>query len=590
MSALKKYVFIFFFSIVCVLYCSNREKRIDWDVFGYYLYLPAEFIYHDIRLEKKEQWLNPIIAKYNTTDNLYQAYKGPQDAYVMKYTMGLSYVYAPFFFIANAIAPMLGYEQDGFSPPYQWMLFAGALLFSIIGIFYLFRILSIYYSDHIVLTTIAFIVFGSNYFVMTAYDGLMPHNFVFTFFAIMLYYSIKWYENQKIKYAFIIGFCIGASVLIRPTSAIVTIIPALWSVGSFIDLKKRITLLRENFFQLSILAFVTFLVILPQFLYWKSVTGQWLFYSYPDEKINLFTPHIINIFFSYKKGWLLYTPIMIFAILGFVNLYKKNYSLFFSIFLFFLINSYLISCWDCWWYGGSFAQRPFVESYIFMAFPLAAFVETLINKKLLIVIPIFLIGVFFLYLNLFQTKQALNGVLHTSLTTKEYYWKVFMKNTVTDEDKRWLEPSQYADGKDETNPNFEYSCVYGTALVLDDNSANLNPNNLFSKSILTPDMGYDVSDHYVSSEISVDTNTTNTSPELIAHLVTCINKNGKLYKYRSHDFTFDAIKKNIGKAQLTVLVPPQVNDINFQIKSYVYINETSKMKLLSLTTKVLIHK
>ncbi|CAN5361326.1 hypothetical protein BH10BAC1_BH10BAC1_00080 [soil metagenome] len=584
----KKTLFLFFFLCVSLFYNTKRETRLDWDVFGYYLYLPAKFIYNDIQLEKKEVWLDPLISKYKTTEGFYQAYKGPQDKYVMKYTMGLSYVYAPFFFIANIAAPMLGYEKDGFSPPYQWMLLIGSLLFSIIGIYFLFKILTRYFSDTIVLATIALLVFGSNYFVMTAYDGLMPHNFVFTFYAILLHYTTKWYKNQKIKYAVVVGLCIGISVLIRPTSVVVAVIPALWGVGNWTELKARIVLLFKNYFHLFVLGAATLLVLLPQFMYWKSVTGEWLYYSYPDEKINFFTPHLSAIF-SYKKGWLLYTPLMIFAIIGFINLFKKNRALFFSIFLFFIFNTYLISCWDCWWYGGSFAQRPFVESYVFMAFPLAYFIQSVLTKKWLVLLPTSFALLFCLYLNLFQTKQALSGVIHTSLTTKEYYWKVFLKNEASDEDRRWLEPTQYPDGKDNLDPNINYQPIYNSALVLDDASSVLNSGNAFSKQLICPSgLGYDLKNHYILSSILVDTLETNTSKDITGHIVVCINKNGQLYEYRAHDFAYQDLINSSGKSEFTVLLPPQANGSNYEIKSYVYIDEDKKMKLLALKNTILI--
>ena len=584
----KKTLFILFFLCVSLFYNTKRTNRLDWDVFGYYLYLPAKFIYDDIRLEKKDQWLTPLIGKYKTTDNLYQAYKSPKDIYVMKYTMGLAYVYAPFFFIANTAAPILGYEQDGFSAPYQWLLLFGSVLFSLIGIHYLFKILSIYFSDLVVLICMSFIVFGSNYFVMTTSDGLMPHNFVFTFFAVMLYQSIRWYQDQKIKRIVIIGFCIGIAALIRPTSVVVAVVPSLWAVGNFEDLKKRIALFLKNIPQLCLLAAVAFLVMLPQFVYWHSVAGEWLFYSYPDEKLNLLTPHIINVFFSYKKGWLLYTPIMIIALIGFIRLYKKYPSFFFAIFIFFLVNAYIISCWDCWWYGGSFAQRPFVESYVFMAFPLAAFIEHMLTKKLRVAMPVFVVCAFFVYLNLFQTRQALYGVIHTSLTTKEYYWRVFMKDAASDEDRRWLEPSQYADGKDETGPGKTYNTVYGASLYLDDYSSTLNSGNLFSRSLITPtNLGYDASDHFLITELLADTAAAVISENVLIYMVTCINKNGNVYKYRSKDYNFRKIKESAGRAQLSVLMPPQLNNKHYEIVSYVYINEPAKLKILSFSSKVI---
>jgi hypothetical protein len=584
----KKTIFILFFLLVSVYYNNSRQRRIDWDVFGYYLYLPAHFIHHDITLEEKDKWLTPLIAKYSATDNLYQAYKGPKNKYVMKYTMGLSFVYAPFFFIADFLAPKLGYERDGLSPPYQFLMLICAILFSLIGIYYLFKILSLYFDPTVVLTTVAFFVFGTNYFVMTAFDGLMPHNFIFTFFGIMLYTTIKWYEEQKLKYAIIIGVCLGISVLIRPTSIVVGIIPLLWNVENFSALKNRVSLLIKKFPDLLFLGLAAFIIILPQLAYWKSVSGEWFFYSYPGEKIDLSDPHLKDVLFSYKKGWLLYTPLIVFAIIGFGALYKKYRALFVPIFLFFLINTYIISCWDCWWYGGSFAQRPFVESYVFMVFPFAALVTSISLKKLSLLIPALAIGLFCIYLNLFQTRQALNGVLHTSLTTKEYYWRVFLKREATEEDKRWLEPSQYGSEKDALNGTVQYNTIYGANLLLDEYTANLNANNVFSKSILIPtNLGYDANDKYLVPAITIDTNKTNSSADLVAHLVVCINKSGKLYAYRSHDFSFNDLKNNGGNGEMSVLVPPQVNEKNFELKSYVYIDGNGKLKLTSFNVRVL---
>ena len=41
-------------------------NALSWDVFGYYLYLPATFIYHDLGL-KDVSIIHEIIEKYNNT-------------------------------------------------------------------------------------------------------------------------------------------------------------------------------------------------------------------------------------------------------------------------------------------------------------------------------------------------------------------------------------------------------------------------------------------------------------------------------------------------------------------------------------------
>jgi len=584
----RRIIFLLFFLSVFLFNSTKRATRLDWDVFGYYLYLPAQFIYHDIKLEKKEEWLTPILTKYNPTNSFYQAYKGPKGIYVMKYSMGLSIIYSPFFFVADFVAPKLGYARDGFSPPYQYLLMIGSLVVSLLGLWFMFLILERYFSSTISFLVIALIAFGTNYYVMTTYDGLMPHNFVFTFYAIMLYYTIKWYEVQKIKYATIIGFCLGISTLIRPTSIVVAIIPVLWEIGNWKALKTRLTLFFKNYFQIFILMLIAFIVLLPQFIYWKSTSGQWLYYSYPYEKVDFFKSHIINVLFSYKKGWLVYTPMMILAIVGFYHLYKQKNKLFYPVFIFVIINAYIISCWDCWWYGGSFAERPFVESYVFMAFPLAALLNFAFEKKYLFGIPVLLISLVFTYLNIFQTKQAMQGILHTSLTTKEYYWRVFLKNQSTEEDKRWLEPSQYGDDKDNMDVNKKYKQIYACNLILDDFASNLSTENIYTKKLNLPSgLGFDACNHFIVSTIQIDTSLLVTSRDLVAHIAVVINKDGKLYEYRSRDVSYLDLQANAGKSKLSVLIPPQANNEQYKVMTYAYINDKNKMKLLSFSAEVL---
>ena len=72
----------------------TKTNFLTWDVFGYYLYLPAAFIYKDI---KKMEWVPDILDKYKPTGNLYQLHKLPNGNQVGKYFLGLSVLYSPFF-------------------------------------------------------------------------------------------------------------------------------------------------------------------------------------------------------------------------------------------------------------------------------------------------------------------------------------------------------------------------------------------------------------------------------------------------------------------------------------------------------------
>jgi len=103
-----------------------------WDVFGYYLYLPLKFIYHDLGLHD-ESIVHSILEQYNNSETFYQAIRLPEGNHVMKYSMGLSILYSPFFFIGHIIAKLSGYAADGFSDPYQFSIFFGGIIYSILA-------------------------------------------------------------------------------------------------------------------------------------------------------------------------------------------------------------------------------------------------------------------------------------------------------------------------------------------------------------------------------------------------------------------------------------------------------------------------
>ena len=105
---------------------------ISWDVFGYYLYLPAKFIHHDLGI-RNFAWVQEILNTYHPTVGFYQAYPGPAGDYVLKYPMGMAIMYSPFYFCGQVLAHLTGYSPDGFTLPYQLSIACGGLVYTVIG-------------------------------------------------------------------------------------------------------------------------------------------------------------------------------------------------------------------------------------------------------------------------------------------------------------------------------------------------------------------------------------------------------------------------------------------------------------------------
>ena len=102
--------------LICATWIQFSEKGwekkpglIYWDVVSYYAYLPATFIYNDLKLEKGETFEKGRFWPETTKNG----------EHVIKTTMGLSFLYAPFFGLAHLYAKFTGTECNGFSAPYQ---------------------------------------------------------------------------------------------------------------------------------------------------------------------------------------------------------------------------------------------------------------------------------------------------------------------------------------------------------------------------------------------------------------------------------------------------------------------------------------
>lgn len=405
----------------------KTEATISWDVSGYYFYLPAIFIYNDL---KQLSFADDILKKYQPTGDFQQAYKHEKTGnYVCKYSMGQAVQFLPFFGVGHLWASFsTRYPADGFSRPYQVAISLGSLIICMIGLYLLHQVLMLYFSGVTVALTISAIVLASNYLNYSAIDGAMTHNNLFTIYCAIVYFTIRNLANPDYKKSIFLGALVGLAALTRPTEIISVLIPILWGVN-FLDkesVKKRLA-----FFILHrrkvVAAFGACIAVGSlQLFYWKYVTGNWIEYSYQKHGFSWLSPHLIEGIFSYRSGWLTYSPVMLFSLIGFIFFFRSYRQYFWSVFLFCVLFIYITFSWDVWWYGSSLGQRAMVQAYPLLAFPLAGFHEHLIRQKkfMLMYIPVLL---FFIFVNLWFTHQAHHGkLLVPGQMTKAYYWKTFL--------------------------------------------------------------------------------------------------------------------------------------------------------------------
>jgi hypothetical protein len=426
--------------------------ELEWDVFSYYMYLPFTFIYDDVGMQKKEV-VEQIFKTYNLPGTYYQAYRLDNGNWTPNYTMGFALLWSPFFFIGHSWAKMGGYPVDGWSLPYQFSIACGAIFYILLGIVLPAEGAAEVFPEGITTAVLLLLVLGSNYFHETFNDYLQPHAVMAAGYAILLYHIMRWHEEQKKKYVMVAGLVMGLMILARPSNILCAILPLLWNVYDKESLRRKWTLIREHAGHIFLLLLFAFLPFIPQIAYWKYVTGSWIFFSYQHtEGFDFLQPHIWNVLFSFKKSWFVYTPIIIFPIIGILLLRKSNKPVFYPILVFFLANFYLLSSWAAWWNGGSYGMRYFVDSYAVMSIPFGACLMAISRKRWIVKAPLYLLMGLFLLLNLFQTWQYIVGIIPEDRMTFNYYKRIFLKTNVTEED-RWLMEVGRSQGSSETFSN-----------------------------------------------------------------------------------------------------------------------------------------
>jgi hypothetical protein len=419
----------FYFFIFLAIFTIDRHQRYEnskddhgtfySDVYEYYKYLPDIFIkgIHSTETEIKTN----------------------------RRTIGMAILYLPAFIVGDCYAKISGQKRDGYSKPYQWSIRWGSIIYCFIGLIFCRKNLLYFFNEAITLLVLICTLFGTNLFYYTYSWGELPHSYLFCLYSIFTHCTLSWVIRKKFNSLLLLGLIAGIITLIRPTGILVLLFPLLFDIKSINDIKTRFKLLAEKPIYLF-WAFILFcLPIICQMFFWKHFVGQFVYYSYGNERFFFNDPQIINFLISWRKGWLIYTPIMAFALVGIVlSLFKAKSFHIFNL-LYFSSTVYVLSSWWEWSFGGSFGCRALIESYAFFIFPMATFIAWVFNsriKNIFLKYGVFttLLVIFFLLiqLNFIQTKQCKYSIIHWSGMNKEVYRLIFLRTDFNLAEKIYL--------------------------------------------------------------------------------------------------------------------------------------------------------
>jgi hypothetical protein len=412
------------FIIVQLLRGADGKRIIDGDGSGYYAYLTSVFIHRTIDFNTVYDYERSRRGLEYTGHYFHQY----GDVRINKYFFGTALLITPFFLIALFYSIVIGMPPDGYNILFQYSVALAAAFYTAFGMVVINRLLKAYnISKKLSLFTILVLLFGTNLFYYTFLDPAFSHVYSFAAIALFLLASKHFFMNHSKRSLFIAAFALGIAGLIRPVNLVIVFALPFLS-GSFAQLKEAAMHLIGNKKRL-LTALVIFLVPLGmQLAFYYLQTGRFFFWSYRQEGFYFTDPAFFDFLFSYRKGFFIYTPLLLLLIPALIFLWKSSRYQFFSFSLFFLLLVYILSSWWNWYYGSSFGMRPMVDYYALFAIVLAFLLRKIENNRLVFpLVALFALAA--ISLNLLQTYQYHVRILHPDSMSKDKYWYVFLKTS-----------------------------------------------------------------------------------------------------------------------------------------------------------------
>ena len=406
----------------------RQQRVLQWDIEAYYHYLPASIIHGDVRdLDYVANLDDRLHKDHPSSYGIFHVAETGHEC--LKYTCGTALFEAPLFLVAHAFchSPWTAHPPDGYSAPYQLCVSLSSILFSVLGLLLLRSFLLRHTNDRAATLALIAIGFGTNLFFYSTVDSGMSHPYLFFLFAAVLERTDAWHRGPSRGKAIGLGLALGLILLTRPIDIVVVLVPLLWTHGY--GWRAKWALVRKHRGHILLAAIAAIVPLIPQLLYWKATTGHFIFYSYRTEGFNWSDPHIIDGLFSYRKGWFVWSPLVVLGFIGLavMLLDRSKRALAWPVIAFFPPALYGIFSWYQWWYGGGFGSRPMIDTLPLFALPIAVLAEKALHKHILLgalLATVILAGV---RLNLFQQKQYLSTIVHWDGMTKERYWEIWGK-------------------------------------------------------------------------------------------------------------------------------------------------------------------
>jgi hypothetical protein len=334
------------------------------DPVGYYSWLRSAVCDHDLDVTNEfEHFLSPETAASKTfkqtTPNGYRHNQWPA---------GSALLWSPLYLLTHASlilahASGLAAKPDCYGLAYEFAASLNSSLYGLGSVLLCYRMARHFFGQFSALVAASVIWFATPLVFYTFSNPLMAHTT--DTFVCTLFIFVWWHTDQKPSWrgGLLVGLVLGLATWVRTQNALFLAAPGL--LAGF-DLVQAIRQGQAAHAQTIILRGLAILagfasVFSLLMLFWHHLYGTWIVntYAYAGVKWNRFdwsAPHMLDVFISSDRGMFVWSPILLFALIGvwWLRSVQPRLTIFMSIL--FLIQLYVVSSW--WFWSGAVAFGP----------------------------------------------------------------------------------------------------------------------------------------------------------------------------------------------------------------------------------------
>jgi len=410
------------FIVVQLWQGADARHTIDGDGSGYYSYLTTVFRYKTTDFKSVYEY-EKTRRGLDYMGHYFHEYNGK---IVNKYYAGTAVMMLPFYVMASVLSKLANMPVDGYNILFQYAAAFAAAFYLAIGLLLVNALLKTFtIRKPIRVLTLLSLLLGTNLFYYAFMHPAHSHVYSFAAIAGFAYFARLYMLHGNAKALYSMSLLLGLVALIRPTNLLLVLLIPFFATD-FQIVKQRVTALFKKPL-LIFSALIFFLMFFSvQIIFNYLQTGEFILYTYKNEGFHFLQPATWSFLFSYRKGFFIYTPLMLLLFSGFIVLFRQSKFQTYWLLGFLIVLVYFLSSWWNWFFGDSFGMRAMIDYYPIFAILLALGFSALSKIRagkifltlfLLLIVP----------LNLVQAYQYEVGILHPDSMNKDKYWHVFFK-------------------------------------------------------------------------------------------------------------------------------------------------------------------